>query len=51
MIFKLMDNTKKYMSYTWKNKNGKISNKDIDEVIDYIYNSLNSINNATINKR
>lgn len=48
MIYRLMDNVKIKMNADYQGKNGNISNKDVDEVIDYIYNALNNITKNTI---
>ena len=51
MIYRLMDNVKVKMDYDWQAKNGNISNKDVDEVIDYIYDSLNNITKTSIGRQ
>ena len=48
MIYRLMDNVKIVMSNDYKAKNGNISNKDVDYIIDYIYNALKNITRNTI---
>ena len=50
MIYRLMDNVKTKMDYDWQGKNGNISNKDIDDVIDYIYSSLDNITGNSMRK-
>ena len=50
MIYSLMDNVKTSMDLTYQGKNGKISNQDVDTIIEYIYMSLKNItkiNNIT----
>ena len=43
-FYKFVKLTLKYkMKCDYQTKNGHISNKDVDEVIDYIYNALNNI--------
>lgn len=51
MIYSLMDNVKQSMDYTYKDKNGRISNQDVDNTIDYIYNSIESITQSTIENK
>ena len=48
MIYSLMDNVKTSMDLTYQGKNGKISNQDVDGIIDYIYMSLKNITRNTI---
>lgn len=48
MIYSLMDNVKTSMDSTYQGKNGKISNQDVDTIIDYIYMSLKNITRNTI---
>lgn len=48
MIYLLMDNIKEVMNSDWKEKNGQITNYDVDRIIDYIYNSLNNVTRNTI---
>ena len=43
MIYNLMDNVKTKMDYDWEAKNGRMSAKDVDNVIDYILYSLRGI--------
>lgn len=48
MIYRLMDNVKMSMDASNQDKNGQITNKDVDNIIDYIYNSLQNITKNTI---
>lgn len=48
MIYNLTDNVKLSMDYTYQGKYGKITNNDIDNIVDYIYNSLQDITRNTI---
>jgi len=48
MIYSLMDNVKTSMDLTYQRKNEKISNQDVDGIIDYIYMSLKNIAKNTI---
>lgn len=48
MIYSLMDNVKTSMDLTYQEKNGKITNQDVDGIIDYIYMSLKNITRNTI---
>lgn len=48
MIYRLMDNVKVKMDNDYTAKNGNISNKDVDYIIDYIYDALKSITKNTI---
>ena len=48
MIYRLMDNVKSIMNNDYKAKNGNISNKDVDYIIDYIYDALKNITRNTI---
>ena len=48
MIYNLMDNVKTSMDSTYQGNNGKITNKDVDGIIDYIYMSLQNITRNTI---
>ena len=48
MIYSLMDNVKTSMDLTYQGKNEKISNQDVDTIIDYIYMSLKNITRNTI---
>jgi hypothetical protein len=43
MIYKLMDNVNMSMETTFRDKKGSVTNKDVDNIIDYIYNSLQNI--------
>ena len=51
MIYRLMDNVKTSMDSTYQGKNGKITNQDVDDVIDYIYMSLKNITRNTIGRK
>lgn len=51
MIYRLMGNVKQSMDYTYQGKQGKISSNDIDNIIDYIYNSLQNITRNTIGRK
>ena len=51
MIYRLMDNVKVVMDNDYKSKNGNISNKDVDYIIDYIYNSLKNVTKNTISAK
>ena len=51
MIYRLMGNVKQSMNYTYQGKQGKISSNDIDNIIDYIYNSLQNITRNTIGRK
>jgi hypothetical protein len=48
MIYSLMDNVKTSMDLMYQEKNGKITNQDVDGIIDYIYMSLKNITRNTI---
>ena len=48
MIYRLMDNVKTKMDADWQNCSGNISNQNVDQVIDYIYNALRNITKNTI---
>lgn len=48
MLYRLMDNVKVVMDNDYKAKKGNISNKDVDYVIDYIYNSVQNVAKNTI---
>ena len=48
MIYRLMDNVKTSMDSTYQGKNGRITNQDVDGIIDYIYMSLKNITKNTI---
>ena len=48
MIYNLMDNVKNAMKSDWQGKNGKITNEDVDRIIDYIYDSIKNITRNTI---
>lgn len=52
MLYRLMDNIKREMENIEKNKNGvsRISQKDVDEIIEYIYDSIENILNTYNNK-
>lgn len=43
MIYSLMDNVKTSMDSMYQGENGKITNQDVDGIIDYIYMSLKNI--------
>lgn len=51
MIYRLMDNVKVVMDNDYKSKSGNISNKDVDYIIDYIYNSLKNVTKNTISAK
>ena len=51
MIYRLMDNVKTKMDADWQNNGGNISNQNVDQVIDYIYNALRSITKNTIGRQ
>ncbi len=51
MIYRLMDNVKTKMDADWQNCGGNISNQNVDQVIDYIYNALRSITRNTIGRQ
>ena len=48
MIYRLMDNVKTSMDSTWQGKNGRVTNQDVDGIIDYIYMTLQNITRNTI---
>lgn len=48
MIYRLMDNVKTSMDLTYQGKNEKVTNQDVDDVIDYIHTSLKNITRNTI---
>lgn len=50
MILRLLNNIKKSMDYTYTDKKGNIGVKDVDGIIDYIFNSLQNITSKTIGK-
>lgn len=51
MIYRLMDNVKTKMDADWQGGGGNISNQDVDNIIDYIYNALQNITRNTIRKQ
>jgi len=51
MIYRLMDNIKVVMDNQYKSKNGNITNKDVDGIIDYLYNSLQNVTKNTIGEK
>ena len=51
MIYNLMDNVKSKMDYDYQGKNGRISVKDVDNVIDYINMSLDNVIKNTIGNK
>lgn len=51
MIYNLMDNVKEAMDHTYKYKGSAISDKDVDGIVDYIYDSLQGIMKNTIGNR
>jgi hypothetical protein len=51
MIYRLMDNVKTKMDADWQNNGGNISNQNVDQVIDYIYNALRGITKNTIGRQ
>lgn len=52
MLYRLMDNVKQVMENTEKNKNGvsRIGQKDVDEIVEYIYDSIKNVMNTYNNK-
>ena len=51
MIYRLMDNVKTKMDADWQNNGGNISNQNVDQVIDYIYNALKRKKKNTIERQ
>lgn len=51
MIYNLMDNVKEAMDHTYNYKGSAIADKDVDRIVDYIYDSLQGIMKNTIGKR
>ena len=51
MIYRLMDNVKTKMDADWQNNGGNISNQNVDQVIDCIYNALRGITKNTIGRQ
>ncbi len=43
MIYRLMDNVKVKMDNDYQAKGGNVTNQDVSEVIDYIYNAIRNI--------
>lgn len=51
MIYRLMDNVKVKMDTEWQGRNGVVSNKDVNGVIDYINKAIQNITRNTIRRR
>ena len=49
MIYRLMDNVKTVMDADWDGKQGNISKADVNNIINYIQDSLQGITRNTIN--
>mgnify|MGYP003291845999 FL=1 len=43
MIYNLMDNVKCAMDATWQDKNGKITQIDVSNIVNYIFTTIDGI--------
>lgn len=51
MIYRLMDNVKTSMDYTYKDKSGNITRQDVYDIVDYINNGIQGILKNTVNSK